>query len=268
VKKVEDERIRNFLLLGLSGTISDLSRRSSAEFLDVLSSRLRDLYLRIYLFHKLNEVLKIKLGESETYVGDARDMRGRCERFGGGKVSVEDNSIDAIVNSPPYSTALDYIRNDFPQLVLLSLAPSLEKLEIDMMGNPNLKYYPKELLSEIKMGHEEYARLPVEAKQSIDKMIQSGREKEALRTYKFFKDMYLSLKEMYRVMKPGAKCAIIIGNNHYKLDGEYEEVKNDEVILQIAEKEGFKKDRVIIRELEKSMTGMIRYESIVILEKV
>ncbi|MEM3586200.1 MAG: DNA methyltransferase [Candidatus Jordarchaeaceae archaeon] len=268
LKKVEDERIRNFLLLGLSGTISDLSRRSSAEFLDVLSSRLHDLYLRVYLFRRLNEVLKIKLGKSETYVGDTRDMKERCERFGGGKVSVEDSSIDAIVNSPPYSTALDYIRNDFPQLVLLNLVSSLDKLETDMMGNPNLKYYPKELLNEIKRGHEEYARLPVEAKRSIDKMIQAGREKEALRTYKFFKDMYLSLKEMYRVMKLGAKCAIIIGNNHYKLDGEYEEVKNDEVILQIAEKEGFKRDKVIVRELEKSMTGMIRYESIVILEKV
>nr|MDO8079359.1 DNA methyltransferase [Candidatus Freyarchaeota archaeon] len=268
LKKVEDERVRNFLFLGLSGTISDLSRRSSADFLEVFTRRLRGLYLRIYLFHKLNDVLRIELGKSETYIGDTRNMRERCERFEGGVVNIKDDSIDAIVNSPPYSTALDYIRNDFPQLVLLNFTSSLDKLETDMIGNPNLKYYTKELLNDIKSEQEEYTRLPDEAKRLINKIIKSGREKEAIRTYKFFKDMYLSIKEMCRVMKPGAKCAIIIGNNHYKLDGNYEEIKNDEVILQIAEKEGFKKDKVITRELEKSMTGMIRYESIVILEKV
>jgi DNA modification methylase len=72
---------------------------------------------------------------------------------------------------------------------------------------------------------------------------------------------------MRRVLKKGAKAVVIIGNNHYKLNEHYEEVKNDQVIWEIAEKEGFKIDKVITRELEKSMSGMIRYESIVILEK-
>ena len=91
----------------------------------------------------------------------------------------------------------------------------------------------------------------------------------AIRTYKFFEDIYASIKEMKRVMKKGAKCAIIIGNNNYKLDSDYLEVKNDKVIWEIAEKEdiGLIKDRVITRELEKTRAGMIRYESIVILEK-
>jgi hypothetical protein len=256
VKKISSEKIRDFILLGLSGTISDLVRRRSGEFLDILRDRLHDLYLRIYIFHKLNQTLKIKLGSSKTYVADARAMS-----------TLKADSIDAIVNSPPYSTALDYIKNDYPQLILLELA-NISSLEANMIGNPNLRVYPASLLEEMKDEDPSYSKLPVDAKEVISALRKYGRTKEALRTYKFFKDMYLALKEMHRVMKNGAKCAIIIGNNHYKLDSEYTEVKNDEVLKQMALTVGFKEDLIITRELEKTRAGMIRYESILILEKI
>lgn len=255
IKKIENERVRDFILLALSGTISDITRRRGGEFFEVFQERLKDLYLRVYIFHKLNQVLKIKLGRSKTYIADARNMS-----------MIADESIDAIVNSPPYSTALDYIRNDYPQLILLELV-DIPWLEANMIGNPNLKAYPSSLLEEITSCSIEYARLPAEAKKVMSILRQHGRTKEALRTYKFFKDMYLALKEMYRVMKKNSKCVIIIGNNHYKLDKSFLEVKNDEVLKEMAISLGFKEDRTITRELEKTQTGMIRYESILILEK-
>jgi DNA modification methylase len=255
IKGIENEKIRDFILLALSGTISDLTRRRHGEFFEVFQERLKDLYLRIYIFYRLNQVLKIELGRSKTYIADARDMR-----------MIVNDSIDAIVNSPPYSTALDYIRNDYPQLTLLGLA-DIPWLEANMIGNPNLKVYSSSLLEEMSLDNIEYARLPVEAKKVISILRQYGRTKEALRTYKFFKDMYLALKEMYRVMKKNSKCVIIIGNNHYKLDKSFVEVKNDEVLKQMALSLGFKEDRTITRELEKTRAGMIRYESILILGK-
>lgn len=266
IKKNPDPGIRDFLLLGLSGTISDMLRRRRGEFFDILKDRLDSLYLRIYIFHRLNEILKIRLGKSETYIGDTRDMKNTCRRWDDTKTEIGDSEIDAIVNSPPYSTALDYIRNDLPQLAILEMA-DLRQLESDMIGNPNLKVYSDELLSEIIDNHKEYTSMPTHAKEVIHVLLKAGRKKEALRTYKFFKDMYLVLKEMYRVLKDEAKAVIIIGNNHYKLDGAYEEVKNDEVIRQMSLDIGFKEDKLIARELEKSMTGMIRYETILILKK-
>ena len=254
VKKISDEKIRDFILLGLSGTISDLARRRQADFLEVLRDRLHNLYLRIYIFHQLNRILKIKLGRSKTLVSDTRNMR-----------TVQADSIDAIVNSPPYSTALDYIRNDFPQLVLLELA-DITWLEENMIGNPKLSVYPASLFDEMNDENIEYSRLPAEAKETISVLRRYGRKKEALRTYKFFKDMYLALKEMHRVMKKGSKCAVIIGNNHYKVDNEYREVKNDNILKQMALDIGFNEDRTITRELEKTRSGMIRHESILILE--
>jgi len=255
IKKVNNEKIRDFLLLALSGAISDLARRRKGKLLDVLQDRLRNLYLRIYIFDKLSQVMKIKLGKSRTYAADTRDM-----------TMVQNESIDAIVNSPPYSTALDYIKNDYPQLILLELT-DVPRLETNMIGNPRFKIYSQSLLDEIRTNSSDYAHLPEEAKDIISTLVRYGRTKEAMRTYKFFKDMYLALKEMHRVLKRGSKCAIVIGNNHYKLDGNYAVVKNDDVLKQMAATLGFKEDRVIIRELEKSQAGMIRYESILILEK-
>jgi site-specific DNA-methyltransferase (cytosine-N4-specific) len=256
IKKIDDERIRNFLLLALSGAISDLTRRRHGEFFEVLFDRLKDLYLRIYIFRRLNQTLKIKLGKSKTYVADAREMK-----------MIKSESIDAIVNSPPYSTALDYIRNDYPQLTILGLA-EISSLEKNMIGNPNLKVYSTSLFEEMKDNNVEYSRMPANAKEVITTLKRYGRRKEALRTYKFFKDMHLALEEMYRVMKNGSKCVIIIGNNHYKIDRNYVvEVKNDEVLKEMALAIGFKEDKTITRELEKTRAGMIRYESILILQK-
>ena len=255
IKHVENEKIRGFLLLALSGTISDLARRRRGKLLDVLQDRLKNLYLRIYIFDKLNQVMKVKLGKSRTFAADTRDMR-----------TVETESIDAIVNSPPYSTALDYIKNDYPQLTLLELA-DVPQLETSMIGNPRPKVYSQSLLDEIRNNHSNYTSLPKDAQEIISTLVRYGRMKEAMRTYKFFKDMHLALKEMHRVLKRASKCVIIIGNNHYKLDGSYAVVKNDQVLKEMALKLGFKEDRTIVRELEKSQTGMIRYESILILEK-
>jgi DNA modification methylase len=254
-KKVKDKRIRDFLLLALSGATSDLVRRRKGRLIDVLQDRLRNLYLRIYIFHELNDVMKIELGKSRTYATDTRDMK-----------MVESESIDAIVNSPPYSTALDYIKNDYPQLALLELA-DISKLETSMIGNPRFKVYSESLLSEIAHDSPDYASLPRCARDCISTLVKYGRTKEAMRTYKFFKDMYLAMKEMYRVLKRGSKCVIVIGNNHYRLNGDYVVVKNDEVLMEMALNLGFEEDEAIIREVEKSQTGMIRYESVLILKK-
>lgn len=256
LKNVQDNEVRNFLLLALSGTISDVARRTSEEFLDVFRGRVNDLFLRIFLFRKLNEVLKINLGQSNTYVGDTRNI----------KSIIDSNSIDGIVNSPPYSVALDYIKNDFPQLVLLELTDSIEKLEEDMIGNPKVNYDRKSLFEKL----EEKANpltISETANKIVRELISNGRQQAGLRSFKFYIDISESLKEMYRVMKNNSKCAIVIGNNHFMVGDQYIEIPNDKVVLELAEKIGFTLDKFIGRELQKSSEGNIREETVLILKK-
>ena len=258
LSEVKDELIKDFLLLALSGTISDIARRTGDEFLNVFQNRVKDLYLRLFLFKKLNEVLKINLGHSQTYVCDARSM----ENF------VGTGEIDGIVNSPPYSVALDYIKNDFPQLVLLELTESLEKLNEDMIGNPRMNYDKGVLFNQIKKENENNPLdISKTAREIVNILLANGKNQAGLRSFKFFTDMLQSLKEMHRVMKKGAKCAIVIGNNHFIVNNNSIEVPNDKVILELARGVGFVECKFIGRELQKSSEGNIREESIIILQK-
>jgi len=250
---VNDAQVREFLLLALSGTISDIARRTKEEFQVVFRKRVNDLYLRLYLFQKLNEILDIKVGKSRTYEGDTKNM-----------INIRSESIDGIVNSPPYAVALDYIKNDYPQLVLLELTSSIKELDKKMMGNPRVNYDRKALLAEVGKTSNP---LPESANKIVNYLIKNGRQQAGLRSYKFFIDMHKALKEMYRVMKKGSKCGIIIGNNHFKVGNDYIEVPNDKVILELAVEVGFTVDKFISRELHKSSEGNIREESVVILKK-
>lgn len=93
------------------------------------------------------------------------------------------------------------------------------------------------------------------------------RNESALRTYKFWQDMFMTLRQMYRILKPGAKAAIIIGNNNYSINGKAFEVRNDDAIQELAENTGFNVQNKIHRTLEKIVSGNIRYENILVLQK-
>ncbi len=252
----EDELIKEFLQLSLSGTISDINRRTRKSFLEAFEVRLKDLYHRIYLFNKLNETLDFGKPKSETFISDTREMN-----------EIKEETIDAIINSPPYSTALDYIRNDEPQLILLNLVKSFEELEKNMMGNPRVNFDRNEMNKMMQSDNNLVFSSSNEGKRFVKILMDNNREDAGLRAFKFYLDMYFSLKEMFRVQKSGTKCAIVIGNNHFKVNDHYQEIANDVVLEEIGISIGYKKDLVILRELEKSSTGNIRKESIIILQK-
>ncbi len=256
ITELKEEPIRDFLLLSLSGTISDLNRRSKKEFLYAFEERLKDLYHRIYLYHKLNELLKIRRTKSFTFISDTRDMK-----------EVKDESVDAILNSPPYSTALDYIRNDEPQLVLLDLVDSFEELERNMMGNPRVNFNKSELWQMLKEEkNNPIAKIQI-AMEYVNLLVNNNREDVGLRVFKFFIDMYYSIIEMYRVLKKGAKSAIVIGNNHFKVKDAFVEIPNGKVLEALGVDIGFTVDKVIHRELQKSQAGNIQKEIVLILTK-
>ncbi|MDG6900682.1 MAG: hypothetical protein JRM80_01780, partial [Nitrososphaerota archaeon] len=270
--------MRNFLLLALSGSISDLARRRKGKLLEVMTLRLyKTMYLRLYLYNKLNVTLSEKPAKSETFVCDNRHPLQTFTSLDGSGMTLRKASVDGVVTSPPYSTAVDYIRNDFPQLRTLELVKpdEFDELENNMEGNPKPRIYRDEQLgAEAKKGSTFYDSLPELAKESIEKLRRAGREPEAVRSYKFFKDMYHSLNGMNSLMRVGAKAAIVVGNNHYKIsDTEEEEVKNDRILFELAQGEevGFVPDKVtggfISRPLEKTQAGYIRNETVLVLEK-
>ena len=106
---------------------------------------------------------QITPGNVSAVLGDSRNL---------GMVGVGEATIDAVVTSPPYSIALDYMKNDLH---------ALEALEVDLVTIRN----------------------------SMTGVRGHGR-KEKLAMYN--EDLKRMFCEVERVLKPGAKAVFVIGN--------------------------------------------------------
>lgn len=99
INSIENEKVRNFYTMAKLVAISDNVRRNR-NFSD---SFLRNLELMISSVKDYIQIVKkldLNLGKVDIKIGDAR------------KLPLDDNSIDGIITSPPYSIALDYVSND------------------------------------------------------------------------------------------------------------------------------------------------------------
>lgn len=114
-----DERVINFYIMARLLAVSDNSRRKR----DFHKSFIRNLDLMIKSvqdYKEIKEKLNLRLGTVKIEVGDARDLR------------LDDSSIDGIITSPPYSIALDYVKNDGHSLEDLGL--DVSKMREDFIG--------------------------------------------------------------------------------------------------------------------------------------
>jgi DNA modification methylase len=94
-------------------------------------------------------------------------------------LEIKDNSIDGVITSPPYSFAIDYVKNDQDQLEFLGY--NIQELKSNMVG-----------------------------------LI--GKNKDE-RLENYFKDMSKVCSEVYRVLKPNKYFIIIIGSNTNQTGG-------------------------------------------------
>jgi hypothetical protein len=95
----DDERVKNFYKLARLLAVSDNSRRKR----DFITSYIKNINLMIASikdYIEIKERLGLKLGEVKFEVGDSRNVK------------LPNDSVDGIITSPPYSIALDYVKNE------------------------------------------------------------------------------------------------------------------------------------------------------------
>ena len=113
------------------------ARRSSKSLSSLFPVVLNRYITTISNFQLAREKLGIQIGKSQIIEGSALNL------------PLEDNSIDGVITSPPYSFAIDYVENDSPQLEYLGCDP--DKLRKEMIGlvgrgiNEKLEIYFKML---------------------------------------------------------------------------------------------------------------------------
>ena len=168
-KNNKDDKKRNYyeiVLLAFLDTMGFASRSSSS--IDKLFPRVLERYVStIKYFQSARQKINLKIGKSEIIQGSVLNL------------PIDDNSVDAVITSPPYSFAIDYLKNDQPQLEYLGY--NLEDLREGMIG------------------------------------LQGRGVENKLEIY--FDKMDIALKEMKRVSKKNSPIVIIIGTNDIQTNG-------------------------------------------------
>ncbi len=96
------------------------AHRSEASIGDLFPRVLERYILTIKYFQKARKEMNLAIGKTTAIQGSALDL------------PVADGSVDAIITSPPYSFAIDYLKNDQPQLEYLGC--DLESIRENMVG--------------------------------------------------------------------------------------------------------------------------------------
>jgi len=204
----KDDRVKNFYKVAEMMAYSDQSRRGrnfkTSYFNDVqkMLASVEDYYLA-------KNKLKLKLGKTKIIKGDARS------------INLKNESIDGIITSPPYSIALNYVKNDAHSLKALGY--DLDKIKEEFIGIRGTGFNKFEL---------------------------------------YENDMIKAYTEMYRVLKKGKYCVVIIGNVTYQ----GQEIDTAQNVINHCERIGFK----IIKKIEKIIYGLynvMQKEYILIFQK-
>ena len=124
---------------------------------------------------------------------DARNLHG-----------IANNSIDLALTSPPYMNAVDYPRTHQLEMYWLGLASgSLQGLKKDHVGTEVVAAKDYKILHKTSSQH---------ANKVIKKIYKADKRRAYIAT-KYINDMENNLQEVYRVLKPGKRYVIVIGNN-------------------------------------------------------
>jgi DNA modification methylase len=118
-----NEKINNFYLLCYLYALSDYTYIKK-NIWQAFNDNLHAILVTVRKFNELKKRLNIQLGKVEEKKGDAKGL------------DLPNESIDGIVTSPPYSIAVDYIKNDLHALEYLGVnLGSLRKNMIGLRGN-------------------------------------------------------------------------------------------------------------------------------------
>lgn len=159
-------------------------------------------------------------GNAEVQLADAR------------KLPYKSNYFDAVITSPPYLNAIDYMRGS--KLSLVWLGYKIRDL--------------REIRS-VSIGSER--KLTEESSSTVESILNKlnfyeDMDPQNKGTFKrYVKDMILLMQEINRVLKPGGKAVLVVGNSCLK--GVF--VENTKAVIEAANICGLKFVRISKREL-------------------
>ena len=247
--------IRDFLEVVLSSVVREVSQQdpndlrirrrkeaiTDADVFQLYLDALEVQYDRIEKFWSIRGYAPDKFYNCRVVEGDSRDP-STIRNLG-----VGDGSIDLVLTSPPYATALPYIDTD--RLSLLAIlgmnATTRRPVERKLVGSREISTTERFQLEQdiyFKNGG-----LPDCIRDYLltlhNRVTKAGvgfrRKNMPVLLLRFFKDMSLVLENCHTALRTGGEAMIVIGDNRIRIDKEYERIPTTDFLEQIAFSRGF-----------------------------
>ena len=255
IRKVSAGAVRDFFEVVLSSLIRDVSQQDPSD----LRVRYRKALIQdadvLLLF---DEALATQFSRIESFWR----VRGRSpsrflpvhvtegdNRASGtfGRIGLLPGSVDLVITSPPYATALPYIDTDRLSLLVLFGLSSVERrpLESGITGSREISPADRKRLDASDV---DGILLPRSSRDFL-KMLrhrvssdgEAGFRKQAMPSLltRYLVDMSAALNNVHSVCRRGAELMIVIGDNRTELGGVQLGIPSTDLVDDIAQEQGF-----------------------------
>jgi len=165
-------------------------------------------------------------------------------------LGVDADSVDCVVTSPPYATALPYIDTD--RLSLLAVmgltSPVRSRLEENLTGSREIRRAIRERLEDELQGREAREQLPDSVLRSIRHVYVANKNGDVgfrranmgALLWRYFVDMRDNLAQVARVLKPGATAFYVVGNSRTNAGGTWVTIETCKHIESIGQMIGLR----------------------------
>lgn len=156
------------------------------------------------------------------------------------ELTLLDHSVDLIVTSPPYaSNAIDYMRAHKFFLVWWGFnVNNLSKLRREYIGGESIQQF-------------ELIPLPEKTMDVIMKISEADKKK-GKSIHRYYSEMMLVLREMYRVLRPGKTAIFVVGDSLIRNIS----VEIDRCLVEIGQEIGFVIPKIGIRNINRDKRMM------------
>lgn len=252
VAQVPDSRVREYLEVLVSSIVRDVSQQDprdlrirrrahpleDAPVAEMFEDRLREQQQRLLHFAERSKKAPCAFAQAQAFEADGRLESTYLEN------GIPAGSVDAVVTSPPYATALPYIDTDRLSLLLLFGLRSAQRspLEVSLIGSREIGTKAKSSIDE-QIDASDFGQISSPtARRMITEIRQRNvasnggfrRQNMAALLYRYVDDMSRVMTHLNRVLAPGASAFIVIGDNQTEAGGEKIPITTSQVLQEIA----------------------------------
>jgi DNA modification methylase len=257
IAKVSAGVVRDFLEVVLSSVIREVSQQEpsdlrvryrkemlkDADLFGIFSDQLAVQFGRIESFWRVRGRAPCRFHRANAVDGDNR-KKETLTRLG-----LAEGSVDFVLTSPPYATALPYIDTD--RLSLLTLfglsSPERRPLENAIIGSREISPADRnrldaQCLDTIGLPASSVKFLKI-IRSRLAKDTDAGFRKQAVPALlvRYLVDMTVALQNVHSVCRKGAQAMIVIGNNRTEVGGTTLRIPTTDLVEDIAEAAGFQR---------------------------